>query len=219
MLDDPLNKWLSGEGLLENPSEAEFADAGRDLNHVVQRRLEKKIEATIEPWGETARAYVMEPRESKAREGETIAWEMHKHYKLALCIRDLLSTIADQNPPTAPGIATERIYRLPYSVELLSTLSLRMARKNDSPGVVKERSRGAVIEPAEPLERFLYAVDLSRIKRCAYENCKRIFWAGRYDRPCCSDMCRNAYKQKKHRDRKRANRRYKEFLKKRSTPK
>ncbi len=218
-LEDPLTKWFLDSAPFENPSAGEVAEAGGDINRVIRTRWAKKIETAVASWGEAARAYVTKPTKSRERDREGIVFEMQKRYSLALSIRDLLNAVADQNPTSPHENATDRIYRLPYSVDFLSMLSLRMARQDDAEGAVKKRSRGAVIEPPEPLKRFLDEVELGRIKRCAYEKCAKIFWASRIDKPCCSDTCRNAYKQQKHRDRERENQPYKEFLKKRSTPK
>jgi hypothetical protein len=217
-LEDPLIKWWLSGGLLTDLSEAEIAETCGDARDVARSRWLKKIETTVESWGESGRAYVMGPRESETHNPEDVVFDMQKRYTLAISIRDLLSSIAEENETSPRENAAERIYRLPYSVELVSTLSLRMTQ-SDPRATAKEPSRRAVIEPPEPLARLLEEVELGRIKRCAYEKCRKIFWAGRLDRPCCSDSCRNAYKQKRHRDRDRENRPYKQFLKKRSTPK
>jgi hypothetical protein len=50
-----------------------------------------------------------------------------------------------------------------------------------------------------------------RIKRCAYQKCRRFFWAGRLDKPCCEESCRRAHKQQRHREQQRRNQAYKKF--------
>jgi hypothetical protein len=119
----------------------------------------------------------------------------------AKVIRAILNTIADQNPaipdsndPGPPG----GVYSLLRATQALPAISMRTV------------SGRTVLEPAEPLNAFLNEVELVRIKRCAYEKCKKLFWAGRVDKPCCSRSCGNAYKQQRHRDRQRANRAYEE---------
>jgi hypothetical protein len=216
VLEEPLHKWLSGPAL-ENLSEAEFEEAGGDGQRALRVRWMKQIETIVEPWGDSARTYVLEPKQSLPGAADHLFFEMQRRYSLAISIRDLLDTIAEQNATSPATNHFDRIYKLPYSVELLSTLSLRMARNDISESVVKERPRRAVLEPAEPLKRFLEEVELDRIKRCAYEKCRKIFWAGRIDRPCCSEICRNSYRQKKHRERKKENRRYNKRLLKRRT--
>lgn len=125
----------------------------------------------------------------------------------ATTIRFILTNVADQN---AAGYSLERVYRF-FSPQMLSLFSLRMVKSDN--GAMR-----AVVEPLEPLKLFLEKVDLNRIKRCAYEKCRKIFWAGRIDRPCCSELCRNAYRQKRHREREKQNRPYKKrLLEKRST--
>ncbi len=217
--EDPLLKRLLG-GTLESPySDAEFAEAGRNAYRATRTRWFKQIETIVESWGEAARAYVLEPKRCAARDGECIVFEkINERYSLAIGIRDLLHAIAAQNPPNPPANAHDRIYHLPYSIELVSTLSLRMAKSNESESAVKRRPRCAVLEPPEPLKKFLEEVELDRIKRCAYKECRRIFWAGRIDRPCCSEVCRNAYRQQKHRDDKKKNRPYKKWLLKKGVP-
>jgi hypothetical protein len=166
------------------------------------------IRKIVRDWGEHARAYVLE--------GKTYG-EMDWRYNLARTFRDLLSAIASQNPMSPFKTASDRIYKLPHSATLLSTLSLRMVRTTDSRPAATKRLKCAVIEPPEHLREFLEHVELERIKRCAYEKCSKIFWAGRIDTPCCSEPCRNAYRQKKHRDKKRENRPYKKRLLRKGT--
>lgn len=218
LLEDPLQKWLSG-GLFEDLSDAECSEAGGDGKRALRARWMKQIETIVQSWGDSARAYVLEPKESMANDRERIVFEMNKRYSLAISIRDLLHAIADQNPTSPPKNAPDRVYSLPYSAGLLSTLTLRMVRNDNSEGEVKERPRRAVLEPPEPLRLFLEEVELDRIKRCAYEKCGKIFWAGRVDRPCCSEVCRNAYRQRKHREKGKENRRYRKGLLDRSTQK
>lgn len=217
---DPLHQRLFS-GILENPfSDTEFAESGHDAHRATRNRWIKEIETVVESWGEAARAYVLEPKASMARESELAVFEqMDKRYSLAIGFRDLLGTIADQNPTSPPNRAPDRIYRLPSSSELVSVLSLRMTPRDNAD--LSGGQMRAVLEASAPLKSFLEEVELDRIKRCAHEKCGKIFWAGRVDRPCCSDACRNAYKQKTHRERKKQNRPYKKRmqLRKRGTTK
>lgn len=112
-------------------------------------------------------------------------------------IKATLGSIAEQNS-SGENAST---YALQDCPEFLSRVSLRMVNGR------------AVVEPLQPLKQFLDEVELSRIKRCSYEKCGKLFWAGRLTRPCCSDACGNAYRQKKHRDQERENRPYKKRMK------
>jgi hypothetical protein len=192
---DPLHKWMS------NPA---------NLNElVVDRAWIKQIESIVGSWGTSAKLFVLEPKTPK---------EMYERYYAAIGIRDLLCAIADQNPTNPVKRLPDHIYQVPDSSGLFSALSLRMVRNDELKGCLTEpRQRAvAVLEPKEPLKQFLAEVELDRIKRCAYEKCRQIFWAGRVDKPCCSEACRNAYRQKKHREGQKKNRPYQKRLKNRS---
>ena len=116
---------------------------------------------------------------------------------MASTIRFVLDRIAQENARNLHVDSRERVYRI-FNPAAIS-FRLRMVKSDN--GAAKDRPMRAVFEPEEPLKRFLEEVELNRIKRCAYEKCRQIFWAGRTDRPCCSEPCRNSYRQKKHRDR------------------
>jgi hypothetical protein len=181
----------------------------------------QRIRVIAENWNEPARGLVL--GHETPRLGPELE-RAHRHmidlYIYVSGIRDFLSRIADENS-RALGETSAPVYSLPSTT--LFSLSLTVAQRPKS----KRRTRrgdieighaaGAVIEPQKPFRQFLTEVELDRIKRCAHESCMRIFWASRTDRPCCSESCRNAYKQKKHRDREKLNRPYrKRLLKKRS---
>ncbi len=170
-------------GLNRDPL-SEVLSADPDLTDVSPSRAEEiagsHLTKIVGSWGGPARTYVLEARDYQERV---------ERYNTATGMRDLLGAIADQN---AFG-TTARTYRLPYSISLLSAFSLVQG--------------GVVLEPPAPLKPFLEEVELERIKRCA--KCRKIFWAGRLNKPCCSPACRNAYKQKKHREREKENRLYK----------
>jgi hypothetical protein len=46
----------------------------------------------------------------------------------------------------------------------------------------------------------LQGLPASRIRECQNSACRRIFWAGRLDQPCCSRECANARRVRKWRD-------------------
>lgn len=156
-------------------------------------------------WGSDARAYVLASEEFN---------DMLDLYRSALGFRDLLYCIAEQNSKSVSENVATGTYSLPVSAKLMSTLTLQMR-----PVTTKGPPSGAEIVPSGPLRQCLNELELSRIKRCAYGNCRNLFWAGRLDRSCCSEVCRNAYRQKMHRDRQRENRPYKKGLVNRSISK
>lgn len=168
---------------------------------------------------ESVRKELVEAAPKDLHDKDFLRWAWRT--QTATTIRTLLSAIADQNPTSPPKSARAireamegrngqldsapgRTYQLPPVPEVLSAFSLRMMRSEA--GETNNRTMRAALVPAGPLKQFLEEVELDRIKRCAFEKCKKIFWAGRLDRPCCSDTCRNAYKQKRHRDRERKKR-------------
>jgi hypothetical protein len=150
------------------------------------------------------------PGDPKTKTAELVRFRRRWRAELATTIRFILNNVADQNAAGLPGNSPERVYRF-FSPQALPLFSLRMVKSDN--GAMR-----AEVEPLQPLKLFLEAVDLNRIKRCAYEKCRKIFWAGRIDRPCCSEPCRNAYRQKMHREREKENRPYKKrLLERRST--
>jgi hypothetical protein len=154
-------------------------------------------------WLGGAKAYVLEAKGYSA---------MIDRYQTGVAIRDLLDAIASQNSTDQHPGARTRIYSLPQSGDLLSRLALRMVENSNEECRTKRREMTAAIVPSEPLRQFLEEVELDRIKRCGHEKCGNLFWAGRVDKPCCSETCRNAYKQKKHRESAKANLPYKKGL-------
>ena len=51
-----------------------------------------------------------------------------------------------------------------------------------------------------PVYEALQGVEADRIRECRNSACRRIFWAGRLDQPCCSKKCANARRVQKWRD-------------------
>ena len=138
-------------------------------------------------WGVIAREYVF---------GSPDIPETGRRYHEAIALRDLFMSIANQNEARPKGHPGDITLSLPPSPELLASLTLFVSRSN----------KKARLEPRGLFKAILDEGELGRIRVCAYEKCERLFWAGRVDRPCCQESCRNAYKQKRHREREKQNR-------------
>jgi hypothetical protein len=199
----------------------EDVDAAGSEHNATLLYYMKGIEAAVQNWDDPARGYVLAHGKSLDHDLDQAFRNMRDRYQHVSGIRDLLIHIADENSsaiPRRPDLA----YSLPWTIWILLSLTVVQrprSKRSIRPGRDTEIGHAgvAVIEPQEPFRQFLKEVELDRIKRCAYEKCRRIFWAGRADRPCCSESCRNAHKQKKHREREKQNRPYrKRLLKKRS---
>jgi hypothetical protein len=152
------------------------------------------------------------PRRSRVKyqPGQEEFLRGHHRDRIAKAVGDLLRGIAFQNSAAMEKSAGGFSYWIYDCRELLSEFCLRMVRSHND--AAKNGEMRAVLEPREPMKTFLAEVELSRVKRCAYEACAKIFWAGRLDQPCCSDACGNAYRQKRHRDREKENRPYKKRM-------
>jgi hypothetical protein len=142
-------------------------------------------------WGLAAKAYVCERRTAK---------EMDERYHEVIALWALFADIAQQNAARGKEQPGEILFSLPPSIGLLSSLKL-----------FRHRAR---LEAKGLLKKVLDEGQLDGIKRCAYEKCGRFFWAQRIDRPCCQESCRNAYRQKRHREREKQNRVTKKRLRK-----
>jgi hypothetical protein len=205
-------------------------DQLRDMESA--RRWLKYMKEDVLTWEDPAKMYILTSDSREVDDLLAVAprfprLDTEQHAEIAHCygyarralevlgIRNLLAAIADQNRKTEN--ASNLAYRIPAT--LFREFSLRMVEASgaSTPKVersvgVRRLSRRAVIEPKEPLNQFLEQVELERIKRCRHDKCERIFWAGRLDRTCCSEPCRNAYKQKRHRAREAQNRPYRKGL-------
>ena len=76
-------------------------------------------------------------------------------------------------------------------------------RLNDSAGLITLRvnEKGEIEFELSPVFEALQGVEAARIRECQKRNCRRIFWAGRLDQPCCSTKCANARRVQNWRDR------------------
>ncbi len=144
----------------------------------LKRRMAK------EGWGQAARDYVFEPPRVQEKDARFVQ---------ATALRALLTSIAEQNETRGKGHGDDIVLWLPVAISILTSLTIS--------------GKQCRIEPEEGLfKEILDEGQLGRIKRCAYEKCQRFFWAARVDRPCCQESCRNAYRQKRHREREKQNR-------------
>jgi hypothetical protein len=176
----------------------------------------RRLEARIEFWRDPAKAYVLKAKSEIGRDEQGVFNELYGRQVEALAIRDFLNQIANQNAVQSEA-DPDRVYRLSGSP--ISAVTLRMVKTTglmpdtlQKPGGKPVRLRRVVFEPQGLFKDFLDVVELDRIKKCLHEKCGKIFWASRIDRPCCSESCRAAYKQKRHREREKQNRPYKKRL-------
>jgi predicted RNA-binding Zn ribbon-like protein len=177
-----------------DPSPQEVADTG-SFQKAFETRWANMITTLIDSWGATAKRYVLR--------GRTFA-EWDERYAEAIALRDLLNSLAAKNQGRTKTEEVDILIDLPESVQLVRSLKLRL---RGSPG-------RAALEPRGLLGELFQSPDLDRIKRCSRDGCNRLFFAGRMNRPCCRERCRNAYKQKQHREREKGNRLYRKGLKK-----
>lgn len=151
---------------------------------------------TDEHWDLAARDYVLEPQDFG---------EIDRRVHEAIALRELFSAIAEQNAARQKQDRNEIVLALPPSIDLLRSMKLHVSRQRKQARLESEGLLKALIEEGE----------LGRIRRCAYEKCQRFFLAGRVDTPCCQKSCRNAHKQKRHREREKQNRALKKRTKRR----
>jgi hypothetical protein len=190
---DPVQDFLRRP---RDPSPEEICEAG-GWHQAYGARWIFEIKELVRCWGKLARGYVLEVSEFE---------EIDKRYREAPAMRRLLDSIADQNrkrcEETKPALGDLLFELPPEAGNLLGSLCLRMENSN----------KLATIEATGLLKTLIEQAELDRIKSCAHERCGKLFWASRTDRPCCSEPCRNAYKQKRHRLKKKQNGQYKKFL-------
>jgi predicted RNA-binding Zn ribbon-like protein len=190
---DPLKDFV---GRPRDPSSEEVSEAGGWIQ-AYRARWILELKEFVRYWGESARRYVLEASEFE---------EIDKRYRAAPALRKLLESIADQNRKRAEAVKPvfdDLFFELPAEAHnLLDSLALRMSNAN----------KHATIEATGLLKTLIEEAELDRIKSCAFETCGKLFWAGRIDRPCCSEPCRNAYRQKRHRLKKKQNEEYRERL-------
>lgn len=156
--------------------------------------IRKRI--TDERWDLAATDYVLEPQDFG---------EIDRRVHEAIALRELFSAIAEQNAARQKQDRNEIVLALPPSIDLLRSMKLRVSVDRKQARLESEGLLKALVEEGE----------LGRIRRCAYEKCQRFFLAGRVDTPCCQKSCRNAHKQKRHREREKQNRALKKRTKKR----
>lgn len=151
------------------------------------------VAAAIENWGSEARDYVLTNGHPENSIGE------FERFKEALVFRDFVRSVAENNnrfwkqhSVKSGDLPKNRDFKFPSAV---TALVIRLDTKT-------KRWRLVYGELFNDLEN----VELDRIKCCAYSQCGKIFWAGRVDKPCCSDACWNPFKQKRHREKQAKNR-------------
>ena len=71
-----------------------------------------------------------------------------------------------------------------------------------SQSIVEVDEYGCAIVHDDNFARIIKGIDVTRIRGC--EICGTIFWAGRYDSPCCSSNCADKRRKRKHRARYKA---------------
>jgi hypothetical protein len=98
------------------------------------------------------------------------AFEVGERYEQLRAVLEILRAVARR--PKGRPIDIE----VPYIIRLYG-MTLRV----DSNGISVALA---------PLFDALKVVETDRIREC--QNCKRLYWAGRSDQPCCSQRCANA---------------------------
>ena len=176
------------------PSPREDARAG-GFREAYQKQWLGTVKKVITDWGAPARKYVLK---------DSAFEKLDERYCEVIAVSDLLNRVADFNHGRTKSGDLDEGIDLPESMALLSTIKLRLRGSR--------RSSGA-LEGSGLLQMLLGCGDLDRVKRCEREKCGKLFFAGRISNWCCSEPCRNAYKQMRHREREKQNRIVRKVLK------
>jgi hypothetical protein len=177
-------KDFSKDTLFEYAESAEGVRAGWDNG------CRLAVGPAIENWGSEARDYVLTNGHPENSIG------IFERFQEALDFRDFVRSVAednnrfwDQHSVKSGDLPKNRNFKFPSTV---TALAIRLDTGTKQWSLVY----GGLFKD------LLDNVELDRIKCCAYSKCGKIFWAGRVDKPCCSDACWNPFKQKRHREKK-----------------
>lgn len=168
------------------PSDREIASGG-GFQQAYAASWSARVRDLVAHWAPPAKKYVLNGPQFP---------ESDNRYAEVIAVRDLLSRLADVNQGRTRSGRIDIAVDVPESVEMVSTIKLTL----------KGPPVSAALQANGLVGTLLACADLDRVKRCAHEKCRKLFFAARMNRPCCSERCRNKYKQKRHREREKENR-------------
>ncbi len=123
--------------------------------------------------------------------------------QLPVSLQNLIGPVNDQ---TLSNVS-ERLNNLSQTVDLIRGIAGRN-REGHNPSlpyfistnlILKTDQHGRIHYSLTPLLEALNGIEAARIRECPI--CRKIFWAGRIDRPCCSSKCAGTLRGRRWRER------------------